>query len=113
MGTRQGIVGFVYFLHSKIFLFVKRNRKEIVCFRLAIRHLHTSTGAGGSSGGSGSGGGGRGGSDEEKSDSFPFQEKLFSVKFEKAFWTDKWTDGPMDGPTDEWTDPLIEMRGHI
>ena len=87
----------------------KIERKSFAFDWRFVRYLHTSAGAGGSGSGSGSGGGGRGGSDEEKSNSFPFQEKLFSMKFEKAFSTDEWTDGLMDGQTD----PLVEMRGRI
>ena len=87
----------------------KIERKSFAFDWRFVPYLHTSAGAGGSGSGSGSGGGGRGGSDEEKSDSFPFPGKLFSVKFEKAFWMDEWTDGPTDG----LTDPPIEMQGRI
>ena len=110
MGTRQGIVGFVYFCNRKYFCLSNEIERKSFAFDWRfVRHLHTNAGADGSGSASGSGGGGGGGSDEEKSDSFPFQEKLFSVKFEKAFWTNEWTDGPTDGRRD----PLIEMRGRI
>ena len=71
-------------------------------------------GVGDSVGGGSSGGGSKGGSGE--SDSFSCQEKLFSVKIDKAFWMDlRWdgrTDGQTDGRTyggmDGRTGPLLE-----